>query len=81
MGKGRDRGAREPIKPITPPFVLPRQRLCRNDETATHVILNEVKNLMYSILSTTQILRLRHQNDIATQSLKGKELGSCWASS
>ena len=25
MGKGRDRGAREPIKPITPTFVLPRQ--------------------------------------------------------
>jgi hypothetical protein len=22
------------------------KRLCRNDETATHVILNEVKNLM-----------------------------------
>ena len=26
MGKGRDRGAREPIKPITPTFVLPRRR-------------------------------------------------------
>ena len=25
MGKGRDRGAREPIKLITPTFVLPRQ--------------------------------------------------------
>ena len=25
MGKGRDRGAREPIKPITPTFVLPRR--------------------------------------------------------
>jgi hypothetical protein len=25
MGKGRDRGAREPIKTITPTFVLPRQ--------------------------------------------------------
>src|SRR3990172_3535607 len=24
-GKGRDRGAREPIKPITPTFVLPRR--------------------------------------------------------
>ena len=25
MGKGRDRGASEPIKPITPTFVLPRR--------------------------------------------------------
>ena len=25
MGKGRDRGAREPIRSITPTFVLPRQ--------------------------------------------------------
>jgi hypothetical protein len=25
MGKGRDKGAREPIKTITPTFVLPRQ--------------------------------------------------------
>jgi hypothetical protein len=25
MGKGRDRGARGPIEPITPTFVLPRQ--------------------------------------------------------
>jgi len=25
MGKGRDRGAPEPIKPITPTFVLPRR--------------------------------------------------------
>jgi hypothetical protein len=25
MGKGRDRGAREPIRTITPTFVLPRQ--------------------------------------------------------
>src|SRR5215470_8516677 len=33
MGKGRDRGAREPIKPITPTFILPRQRLCRNSKT------------------------------------------------
>jgi hypothetical protein len=25
MGKGKDRGARGPIKPITPTFILPRQ--------------------------------------------------------
>jgi hypothetical protein len=73
MGKGRDRGAREPIRPITPTFVLPRQRLCRNDENAAFVILNEVKNLMHSIRYTTQILRRPPQNDIATQPLKGKE--------
>jgi hypothetical protein len=77
MGKGRDRGAREPIKPITPTFVLPRRRLCRNDENATCVILNKVKNLMHSIRYTTQILRLTPQNDITTQSLEGKELGRC----
>jgi hypothetical protein len=51
----------------------PLRGLCRNDETATDVILNEVKNLMYSILLTTQIFRLRPQNDIAPQSLTGEE--------
>jgi hypothetical protein len=75
MGKGRDGGAPEPIKPITPTFVLPRRRLCRNHENAKYVILNEVKNLMHSIPYTTQILRLSPQDDIATQSLEGKELG------
>ena len=49
------------------------QRLCRNDENATCVILNKVKNLMHSIRYTTQILRLTPQNDITTQSLKGEE--------
>jgi hypothetical protein len=29
-GKGKDKGARGPIKPTTPTFILPRQRLCRN---------------------------------------------------
>jgi hypothetical protein len=43
-------------------------RLCRNDENAAFVILNEVKNLMDSIRYTTQILRLPPQNDITTQS-------------
>jgi len=46
-----------------------------NDENAMHVILNEVKNLMYSTLSTTQILRLRPQNDIATESPTGEDSG------
>jgi hypothetical protein len=43
-GKGRDRGARELIKPFTPTFVLSRQRLCRN------VILRSgaTKNLLFS---------------------------------
>jgi hypothetical protein len=49
--------------------------LCRNDETA-YVILNKVKNLMHSILSTTQILWLGPQNDIATQSLEGEEVNN-----
>jgi hypothetical protein len=47
-------------------------RLCRNDENATCVILNKVKNLMHSIRYTTQILRLTPQNDIAIQSLAGE---------
>ena len=47
-------------------------RLCRKDENSTFVILNKVKNLMHSIRYTTQILRPRPQNDIATQSLAGE---------
>ena len=51
----------------------PHWRLCRNDENATCVILNKVKNLMHSLRYTTQILRLTpHQNDIRTQSLEGE---------
>ena len=38
------------------------------------VILNEVKNLMISTESIIEILRLSPQNDITTQSLKGREL-------
>jgi hypothetical protein len=48
-------------------FPFPFERLCRNDENATCVILNKVKNLMHSIRYTTQILRLTPQNDIATR--------------
>jgi hypothetical protein len=35
---------------------------------ATHVILNEVKNLIEPTTYKTEILRLTPQNDIATQS-------------
>src|SRR5688572_24421753 len=35
------------------------RRLCRNLQNRPNVILNEVKNLMYSIHCTTQIPRLR----------------------
>jgi len=38
------------------------------------VILNEVKNLVESIGWKTEILRLMPQNDITTQSLRGKEM-------
>ena len=55
---------------ISPTF-LSLERLCRNDENATCVILNKVKNLMHSIRYTTQILRLTPQNDITTQPLTG----------
>ncbi len=36
------------------------------------VILNEVKNLIVSIKSIIEILRLKPQNDITTQSLGGE---------
>ena len=39
------------------------------------VILNEVKNLVESMGWKTEILRLMPQNDIATQSLKGRGEG------
>jgi hypothetical protein len=54
-------------------FFFPLERLCRNDENAAFVILNEVKNLMHSIRYTAQILRLPPQNDIATQPLTGED--------
>jgi hypothetical protein len=54
-------------------LTLSIERLCRNDENAAFVILNEVKNLMDSIRYTTQILRLPPQNDIATQSPTGED--------
>ena len=54
-------------------YILSLERLCRNDENAAFVILNEVKNLMHSIRYTTQILRLTPQNDITTQSLTGED--------
>jgi hypothetical protein len=38
------------------------------------VILNEVKNLVESMGWKTEILRLMPQNDIATQSLRGREV-------
>ena len=53
-------------------WTFPLERLCRNDENAAFVILNEVKNLMHSIRYTTQILRLTPQDDIATQSPRGR---------
>jgi hypothetical protein len=39
------------------------------------VILNEVKNLIESIGWKTEILRLMPQNDITTQSLRGRGKG------
>jgi hypothetical protein len=42
-------------------------------ELATVVILSEAKNLIISNESTTEILRLSPQNDITTQSLRGRE--------
>ena len=73
MGKGRDRGAREPNRTITPTFVLPRQRLCRNREISEDVILNEVKNLDLSIGCKRRDPSASPQDDNTTQSLKGKD--------
>ncbi|MBI4488704.1 MAG: hypothetical protein HY694_06430 [Deltaproteobacteria bacterium] len=53
---------------------LSRQRLCRNNGNAMFVILNEVKNLIKSTSYIAEILRLKPQNDIVTQSLKGEEV-------
>ena len=50
-------GENPPVSPFA-------KRLCRKDENAAFVILNEVKNLMHSIGYTAQILRLPPQNDI-----------------
>jgi len=55
--------------PLT--LTLSPKRLCRNEGNAIFVILNEVKNLRESISYKTEILRLRPQNDITTQSLGG----------
>ena len=49
------------------PSPLP-SRQCRNEGNAIFVSLNEVKNLRESINYKTEILRLRPQNDITTQS-------------
>jgi hypothetical protein len=51
---------------------LPPKRLCRNGGNAVFVILNEVKNLRESIGYKIEILRLSPQNDITTQSPRGK---------
>jgi hypothetical protein len=45
----------------------PDRRLCHNSENEHFVILNEVKNLMFTTGYKIKILRLTPQNDIMTQ--------------
>jgi hypothetical protein len=52
---------------------LSRQRLCRNTRNLIDVMLSKAKHLAFSGCYKVEILRLRPQNDIATQSLKGEE--------
>jgi hypothetical protein len=59
---------------ITPTFVLPRQRLCRNRKISGIVILNEVKNLDLFIGCKRRDPSALPQDDNATQSLKGKDV-------
>ena len=56
----------------------PNSRLCHNYKNVLNVILNEVKNLIFTTGYKTKILRLAPQNDIMTQSpdrRTGKNLG------
>jgi hypothetical protein len=88
MGKGRDRGAREPINPITPTFVLPHQQTVSQSENRTRVILSPSEGSAFlryscrigvvfrSYKTKKQILRRSTpQNDIATQAPKGRNPG------
>jgi hypothetical protein len=73
MGKGRDRGAREPIKAITPTFVLPRRRLCPNATNHLDVMLSESEASAFPTGYEKADSSTVPQNDIMTQSLEGRE--------
>jgi len=48
---------------------VPIKRQSHNSENVVFVILNEVKNLIILATCNIEILRLKPQNDITTQSL------------
>src|SRR6266850_7588232 len=57
-----------------PSFILPRvARLCRNTRNLIDVMLSKAKHLAFSGCYKVEILRLRPQNDIATQSQTEEE--------
>src|SRR6266850_7715235 len=53
-------------------FGLPASRLCRNTRNLIDVMLSKAKHLAFSGCYKVEILRLRPQNDIATQSPRGE---------
>jgi hypothetical protein len=69
---GEDRAKSELYANGLSPLALSRTKLRRNGSNRTHVILNEVKNLIETTIYKSEILRLRSQNDIATQAPTGK---------
>jgi hypothetical protein len=75
MGKGRDRGARELIN-VTPTFVLPRQRLCRNPRNLIDVMLSKAKHLAFSGGYEVEILRLRLRMTLRHSLSRGRNEGA-----
>ena len=54
---------------------LSLERLCRNTCNLIDVMLSKAKHLAFSRCYKVEILRLRPQNDIATQPPTGEERG------
>jgi hypothetical protein len=48
--------------------------MCRNTRNLIDVMLSKAKHLAFSGCHKVEILRLRPQNDITTQPLKGEEV-------
>jgi hypothetical protein len=60
----------------TPIVAFPlNERLCHNTHNLIDVMPSKAKHLAFSGSYKVEILRLRPQNDITTESPRGKELG------
>jgi hypothetical protein len=76
-GKGLDRGARKPIRTITPTFVLPRQRLCRNARMAhTCHLRRSERSCIFSYMRRKDFSPLARNDNCDTVS-QGEGLGPC----